>query len=76
MTGPTTAPFTVAGAPRGIRPAGGVDRTAGGGPTASADNGFPVTEAEVVQRGHAPREFHCWRLLSTVIRLIRKDSHV
>ncbi|AIA00952.1 hypothetical protein SAZ_02605 [Streptomyces noursei ZPM] len=68
----------MAGAPRSIQPAGGGDRTAGGapGPTASAHNGFPVTEAEVVQLGHAPRVFHCWRLLSTVIRLIRKDSHV
>ncbi|GGU96134.1 hypothetical protein GCM10010211_74110 [Streptomyces albospinus] len=45
-------------------------------PTASDDNGFPAGGAEIVQLGPAPRPFHCRRLLSTVIRLIRKDSDV
>ncbi|WP_330302147.1 MULTISPECIES: transcriptional repressor [unclassified Streptomyces] len=45
-------------------------------PTASDDHGFSTDEAEVVHGGLAPRPFHRPQFLSTVIRLVRKDSHV
>ena len=55
-----------------------VDRAAGEAPcpSASEDHGFSTDEAEVIDGGLAPRPFHRPQFLSTVIRLVRKDSHV
>lgn len=42
----------------------------------SDDPGFSIDEAEVTYWGPCPDLFHRPQFLSTMIRLVRKDSHV
>lgn len=59
-----------------------VDHAVGEAPRAitSDDHGFSTDEVEVIHRGPCPgcshRLFHRPQFLSTVIRPVRKDSHV